>query len=123
MPWDAAPEIITRCASPRALARISAPNMPPAPGLFSTTIGCPSRVPNHSASARDMMSAAPAGGKLTIHRIGFVGQAVVCAAATLGAAEAAVVRSCRRESMEFAEPPAQLDYKCRTSWCNMRAGH
>src|SRR5437762_806201 len=77
MPCEAALDIITRCVSPCALARMSAPSRPPAPGLFSTTIGWPSLAPNHSASVRERMSAAPAGGKLTIQRIGFEGH-VVC---------------------------------------------
>src|SRR4051812_50090422 len=86
MPCEAALDIMTMCASPFALATMSAPSRPPAPGLFSTTIGWPSRVPNHSASVRDRMSAAPAGGKLTIQRIGFVGQALL-AFGKAGAAE------------------------------------
>src|SRR6185436_2875747 len=97
MPCDAALDIITTCVSPFALATMSAPSKPPAPGLFSTTIGWPSLLPNHSASVRDRMSAAPAGGKLTIQRIGLVGHAV-CACATLGAA-AAAIRKFRRDSM------------------------
>ncbi len=98
IPCDAALEIMTIWVSPRALATMSAPSMPPAPGLFSTTMGWPSFVPKYSASARDMMSAAPAGGKLTIQRIGLVGQGVgvaVCPAAMLGEATAAVPASRR----------------------------
>src|SRR5215471_4377992 len=103
MPCDAALDIMTTYGSPFALATMSAPSRPPAPGLFSTTIGWPSRVPKYSASVRDRMSAAPAGGKLTIQRIGFDGQAAVCADVTAGAASVERVErkeKCRRESME-----------------------
>src|SRR5476649_1841574 len=98
MPCDAALDIITRCVSPRPLATILAPTRPPAPGLFSTTIGWPSLLPKYSASERERMSAAPAGGKLTIQRIGLEGQPV-CALATPGAARAEAARKVRRESM------------------------
>ena len=99
MPCDAALDIMTTCASPRALATMSAPSMPPAPGLFSTTIGWPSRLPKYSARVRDRMSAAPAGGKLTIQRIGFDGQGV-CAAAMPGAAK-------RRETKNREAPAGE----------------
>src|SRR5215510_184010 len=88
---------MTTYASPFALATMSAPSRPPAPGLFSTTIGWPSLLPKYSARVRDRMSAAPAGGKLTIQRIGLEGHAA-CAFAIAGAAEAAI-RKFRRDSM------------------------
>src|SRR5512139_1948776 len=98
MPCDAALDIMTTYASPRALATISAPKRPPAPGLFSTTIGWPSRLPKYSAKVRDRMSAAPAGGKLTIQRIGFDGQAV-CAAEMPGMDSDERIAKRRRDSM------------------------
>src|SRR5580765_8081537 len=98
MPCEAALDIMTTCVSPRALATMSAPSRPPAPGLFSTTIGWPSRLPKYSARVRDRMSAAPAGGKLTIQRIGLVGHGV-CAMATAGATAGAT----RAETEEASE--------------------
>src|SRR5688572_19877212 len=104
MPCDAAFDIMTTCASPCALATMSAPTMPPAPGLFSTTIGWPSRLPKYSAKVRDRMSAAPAGGKLMIQRIGFDGQDA-CAAAMRGAAsDDSDARSAKRRRDSMADP-------------------
>ena len=60
--------------------------------------GWPSLLPKYSASERERMSAAPAGGKLTIQRIGLEGQPV-CARAMPGAARAEAARKVRRESM------------------------
>src|SRR5881394_298934 len=106
MPCDAALDIMTTCVSPRALATMSAPSRPPAPGLLSTMIGWPSRLPKYSAKVRERMSAAPAGGKLTIQRIGRDGQGV-CAAEMPGAANGATddrTEKRRRESMERSDP-------------------
>src|SRR4051812_41607499 len=116
MPCEAALDIMTMCASPRALATMSAPSRPPAPGLFSTTIGCPSRVPNHSASVRDRMSAAPAGGKLTIQRIGLDGHGP-CADTIRGAVAdvaRAAIPNCRRESM--SDEPSINEVQCGATY-------
>ena len=118
MPCEAALDIMTTCASPRALATMSAPSRPPAPGLFSTTIGWPSRLPKYSASVRDRMSAAPAGGKLTIQRIGFDGQGV-CAAAMPGAAKGGE----NREATARQHGRSLKGYESQDAYCNMRAGH
>ena len=118
MPCDAALDIMTTCVSPRALATMSAPSMPPAPGLFSTTIGWPSRLPKYSAKVRDRMSAAPAGGKLTIQRIGFDGQGV-CAAAMPGAASGGE----NREATARQHGRSLEGYERQDAYCNMRAGH
>jgi len=45
-----------------------------APGLLSTTSGCPRRGARVSASSRAMLSVAPPGGNGTINLIGFAGQ-------------------------------------------------
>ena len=100
MPCDAALDIITICASPCALATMSAPSRPPAPGLFSTTIGWPSLLPMYSASVRDRMSAAPAGGKLTIQRIGLVGQGA-CADTRAGATRGEVTERAAKRRREI----------------------
>ena len=57
-----------------AFATKPAPTIAPAPGLFSITIGCPSRFPTTSAAARAMRSLAPPGPKGTTHLIGRSGQ-------------------------------------------------
>ena len=49
------------------------PTEPPAPGRFTTTIGCPSVFSMVAASGRPTMSATPPGGKGTIMVIGRVG--------------------------------------------------
>jgi len=47
--------------------------MPPAPARFSTTTGWPSFSLMRGAMAREMRSALPPGGKLTMKRIGLEG--------------------------------------------------
>src|SRR5687767_2119429 len=51
------------------------PMVPPAPPRFSMTIDWPSRSPSFCATMRATMSVEPPGGKGTIRRIGFAGQA------------------------------------------------
>ena len=85
-----------------ALATASAPMLPPAPGLLSTTTGWPRLAFSEKVRAR--MSGAPPGGKVTTRRMGWRGKAcwaracgamrVVVAAAK--AAKAAKVASARR---------------------------
>src|SRR4051812_11801493 len=65
------------------------------------------------------MSAAPAGGKLTIQRIGFDGQGV-CAAATPGAARAARTEKRRRDSM--ADPSKAMKARTHTATCVLGIG-
>ena len=54
-------------------ATASTPIMPPAPARFSTTTGWPSLSLMRGAMAREMRSALPPGGKLTMKRIGLEG--------------------------------------------------
>ena len=65
----------------------SAPTPPPAPGLFSTTTGCPSATDSFSLIVRARMSVVPPGAKGTMYLIGLLGQ--VCAYALPAAANAA----------------------------------
>src|SRR5439155_25266571 len=53
--------------------------LPLAPGRFSTSTGCPRRIPSGSATTRALLSATPPGANGTMMRSGFAGQS--CAAA------------------------------------------
>src|ERR1700682_205465 len=61
--------------------------LPPAPGLFSITTGCPRRSPSLPATARAEMSVDPAGGNGTTILMGLVGYD--CADTRVDAASAA----------------------------------
>src|SRR6187402_3222388 len=53
--------------------------LPPAPGRFSMTTGCPHIFCNSTPSERATMSVVPPGGNGTIMRTGFDGQLCACA--------------------------------------------
>src|SRR4051812_30182061 len=65
---------------------------PDAPGLLSTTIGCPSRGPSRCATVRAMMSVPPPAGNGTTSWIGFCGHGA-CAATVAGTVESAAAHS------------------------------
>src|SRR5258708_30050021 len=73
----------------------SAPTPPPAPGLFSTTIGCPSAVDSFSPIVRARMSVVPPGANGTTHLIGFDGHgcAATAPAMTASTRPASVLRT------------------------------
>ena len=56
-----------------ALAAASAPIVPPAPALFSTTTTCPRRSPSFCATMRATMSVEPPGAKPTMSLMGRLG--------------------------------------------------
>src|SRR4051812_16014977 len=58
-----------------ALATMSLPIVPPAPGLLSTTTGWPSAFDNACIAIRPVASVPPPGGNATMQRIGRVGHA------------------------------------------------
>src|SRR4051812_43584126 len=78
------------------LATASAAMLPPAPGRFSTTTGCPRARPSGSASDRATTSGWPPGAKGTTIRSGFVG----CQSAS--ATEEASAASNRRKRFAIA---------------------
>ena len=55
------------------VATMSEPNVPPAPGLFSTTTDVPNFSPNFCDKVRAKISVAPPAGKGTTKRMGLVG--------------------------------------------------
>ena len=67
-------EVISRVyPSGSALATMSAPMLPPAPGLFSMMIGCPSVLASSSPTARASTSTRPPAGNGATMRIGRFG--------------------------------------------------
>src|SRR5690606_12028348 len=76
-----------------ALATCAAPILPPAPGLFSTTIGWPRSLASDSPSVRAITSIAPPGGKGTIQVMGRSGYAAAAAEAANRPAIAAAAQT------------------------------
>src|ERR1700757_3130479 len=74
--------------SPRAPAASAAARLPRAPGLFSTTTGCPSTVLRRSANSRAERSALPPAGNGTRMAIVLLGQVSNEASAQPGTAAA-----------------------------------
>jgi hypothetical protein len=60
--------------------------LPDAPGLFSTTIGCPRRRDSASATTRPLVSVTPPAANGTTSRIGRSGYCASAGAATISAA-------------------------------------
>ncbi len=97
----------TVCPSGSALATAVRPMLPPAPGRFSITSGWPSFSLTRGAMARTMASALPPGGKVTITRMGLVGQAASWARAGLAKANSVAppraAHSARRRKGNFID--------------------
>src|SRR5438876_6039176 len=89
----------------------------PAPGLFSTTTGWPSALPNSSLITRATKSAAPPGAKPTSSRIGLFGYPAACAQAL----HTKVLRANARNS--FVSLMGFTPWSRQRSGCNGHAQH
>ena len=85
--------MISVCPSGSARATSCIATLPPPPGLFSTTIGCPRLFSISAASVRATIDELPPGANGTTRRIGFVGQVCACAQTESSASAATSDRS------------------------------
>src|ERR1700745_2816242 len=97
--------------SPWARAASAAARLPPAPGLFSTTAGCPSTVLRRSANSRAERSALPPAGNGTRMPIVLLGQVSDEASAQLGTAAALAAAAAHPKIRRRRASNIMLSYK------------